>query len=74
MPLGNRIMTAESVTIEPLKHPLHALTTYELRDRRRELERAIKGIAPGAPIQAALRRALDAVIAEQEERARLADA
>ena len=67
-------MPAESVTVEPLKHPLYALTTYELKDRRRELERAIRGIAPGAPVQAALRRQLDAVIAEQEDRARLADA
>lgn len=67
-------MPAESVTVEPLKHPLHALTTYELKDRRRELERAIKGIAPDTPVQAALRRALDAVIAEQEDRARIADA
>jgi hypothetical protein len=65
---------AESVSIEPLKHPLPALTTYELRDRRRELEHAIEGIAPDAPVQAALHRALDAVIAEQEDRARSADA
>jgi hypothetical protein len=74
MPLGSQIMPAESVTIGPLKHPLHALTTYELKDRRRELEHAIKGIAPGALVQADLRRALDAVIAEQDDRARLADA
>jgi len=74
MPIGSRIMPAESVTVEPLKHPLHALTTYELKDRRHELERAIKGIAPGAPVQATLRRQLDAVIAEQDDRARLADA
>jgi len=67
-------MPAEPVTVEPLKHPLHALTTYELKDRRHELERAIKGIAAGAPVQAALRRQLDAVIAEQEDRARPADA
>ncbi len=74
MPLGSRTMPAEPVTVQPPKHPLHALTTYELKDRRRELERAIKGIAPGAPIQADLRRALDAVIAEQEDRAAHADA
>jgi len=67
-------MPAEPVTVQPPKHPLHALTTYELKDRRRELERAIKGIAPGAPIQADLRRALDAVIAEQEDRVAHADA
>jgi uncharacterized protein involved in exopolysaccharide biosynthesis len=58
--------------IEPPGHPVHALTTYELRDYRRELERAITGIAPGAPVQADLRRKLDAVITEQEDRARLA--
>lgn len=37
------------------KHPPHALTTYELRDRRRELGHAIKGIASDAPVQAMLR-------------------
>jgi hypothetical protein len=67
-------MPTEPVTVEPPKHPLHALTTYELKDRRRELERAIKGISADAPVQADLRRQLDAVIAEQEDRARLADA
>jgi hypothetical protein len=54
------------------RHPMYALTTYELRDYRRELERAIAGIASDAPVQADLRRKLDAVIAEQEDRARLA--
>ena len=33
-------MAAETVTVEP-KHPLHAMTTYELRDYRRQLESAI---------------------------------
>ena len=60
------------MTVEPPRHPVHALTTYELRDYRRDLERAIKGIAPDAPVQADLRRKLDAVTAEQEDRARLA--
>ncbi len=67
-------MPTEPVTVEPPKHPLPALTTYELRDRRHELERAIKGIAPDAPVQADLRRQLDAVLAEQEDRARIARA
>jgi len=61
-------------TIEPLKHPLGALTTYELTNRRRELEHAIKGIPTDAPVQAVLRRELDVVIAEQEDRKRIADA
>jgi hypothetical protein len=34
-------MTTEHMTVDPPKHPLHALTTYELRDYRRELEIAI---------------------------------
>jgi hypothetical protein len=67
-------MQTQPVAVGPPKHPLYALTTYELRDRRRELERAIKGIAADATIQADLRRALDAVIAEQEDRARSARA
>jgi len=60
------------VTVETPKHPVHALTTYELRDYRRELERAIEGISPDAPVQAHLRRKLETVITEQEDRARLA--
>jgi hypothetical protein len=67
-------MPTEPVSVEPLEHPLHALTTYELNRRRRDLERAIQGISPDAPVQAELRRKLDAVIAEQEDRARPADA
>jgi hypothetical protein len=64
----------DPVTAAPPKHPLYALTTYELTNRRRELEHAIRGISPGAPVEAALRRALNAVLAEQEDRARLAHA
>jgi hypothetical protein len=67
-------MPPEPAAVKPARHPLYALTTYELKDRRRELERAIKGIAADAPIQADVRRALDAVIAEQEDRARSARA
>src|SRR5260370_16724674 len=38
---GTAPMTAESATVEPPKHPLHAMTTFELRDYRRQLEGAI---------------------------------
>jgi len=65
-------MTAEPVTVEQPKHPVHALTTYELRDYRRDLEHAIKGIPAEAPVQADLHRKLDEVLAEQEDRARIA--
>ena len=63
-------MTAEPAAAPQPNHALHALTSYELRDYRRDLEHAIKGISADAPVQADLRRRLDAVIAEQEDRAR----
>jgi len=59
------------------KHPLYALTTYELRDYRRELERALAFFdrqTPVPPASAELRARLDAALAEQDERARLARA
>jgi hypothetical protein len=59
------------------KHPLHALTTYELRDYRHELENAIAfsdAQAPVPVVRGDLQAAVDAVIAEQESRARLAHA
>jgi len=65
-------MPSDAVTVDQPKHPLHALTTFELRDYRRDLERAIGGIDDDAPVQAVLRRRLDAVTAEQDERARTA--
>ena len=65
-------MPAQLLPIYQPKHPLHALTTYELRDYRRDLENAIKNNAPDAVIQAELQRRLDVVIAEQESRAGLA--
>jgi hypothetical protein len=65
-------MPAEPLIPGQPKHPLHALTTYELRDYRRDLEHAIKRISSGDPAQADLRARLDAVTAEQESRAQLA--
>jgi hypothetical protein len=66
------VTSPEPTAVTAPRHPVHALTTYELRDYRRELERAIRGIAPDAPVQASLRSKLDAVIAEQDDRARIA--
>jgi hypothetical protein len=63
--------------VGPPKHPLHALTSYELRDYRGELERAIALFDKTDPAPQAwvgLQVTLDAVIAEQEDRKRLADA
>lgn len=67
-------MPAEPAVSQP-RYPLPELTTYELRDYRRGLERAIAcsaGPDPAAPELAALRLKLDAVIAEQQSRAKLA--
>jgi hypothetical protein len=69
-------MPAETVTVEP-KHPLHAMTTYELRDYRRQLEQAIAFFDKQDPVPPArhrLQTRLDAVLAEQDERVRIAHA
>jgi hypothetical protein len=59
------------VTVAQPRHPVHALTTFELTRFRRELEHAIKGISPDAPVQDDLRRKLDEVLAEQESRTQI---
>jgi hypothetical protein len=56
---------------------MHALTTYELRDYRRQLETAIAFFDRQDPVPPARRRLqarLDEVLTEQEDRQRLADA
>jgi hypothetical protein len=68
-------MPAEPVTVDQPKYRLNQLTTYELRDQRRELERAIAFFDnqdPVPPARASLQARLDDVIAEQEDRARIA--
>jgi hypothetical protein len=70
-------MPAEPVTVEQPKHPMHALTTFELRDYRRQLESAIAFFDrqdPVPPARDRLKARLDDVLAEQDERARLARA
>ena len=68
-------MTAEPGSVEQPKHPLHALTTYELASHRRQLERSIAFFNTTNPVPSArddLQTRLDGVIAEQEARTRLA--
>lgn len=75
MPITNAAQQPPAV--EKPKHKLSELTTYELRDHRRELENAIAFYDenhPAAPIRAGLQAALDDVIAEQDDRKKLADA
>jgi hypothetical protein len=61
-------MPAEPAHVEQPKHPVYALTTGELSRFRHELEHAVKGISPDAPVHADLRRKLDEVLAEQQSR------
>ena len=56
-------------------HPLHALATFELAGYRRQLEHAIRSCEqdhPAAPALADLREAVAKVIAEQDDRAKIA--
>lgn len=58
-------------------YPVHAVTTYESRDYRRQLENAIAFFDRKDPVPSArggLHARLARVIAEQEDRQRLADA
>jgi hypothetical protein len=68
-------MPADPGSVEQPRHPLHALTTYELADYRRQLERAIAFFDAKDPLPSGrdrLQARLDAVIAEQDDRTRLA--
>jgi hypothetical protein len=70
-------MSTEPAAVEQPKHPLTQLTTYELRDYRRDLEKAIALFdrqTPVPPARKRLQARLDDVIAQQDERARLARA
>jgi hypothetical protein len=69
-------MPAETTPAEP-KHPLHAMTTYELRDYRKQLENAIAFFDqrdPVPPARARLQASLDDVLVEQEQRKKIAHA
>jgi hypothetical protein len=62
--------------VEPPTHPMHALTTFELRDYRRQLESAVAFFDrqdPVPPARDRLRAKLDEVLAEQAERVRIAN-
>ena len=67
-------MQTEPVTVEEPKHRVSQLTTSELARYRRELEHALATLPEDAPVRAVLRTKLDAVLAEIEDRARIARA
>ena len=75
--MSTTIASEQAPGVDQPKHPLHALTTFELRDYRRQLDSAIAFCGtkdPGPTARAGLQSRLDEVIAEQEDRKRLADA
>jgi hypothetical protein len=65
---------AEPVTIDLPKHPMYALTTYELRDYRRQLEHALRTLPGHAEVRALLQQRLTGVLNEQQARAQLQQA
>ena len=52
-------------------HPLHAMTTYELRDYRRDLEHSLISESRNPSLRDLLKRQLEGVLAEEDSRARL---
>ena len=64
-------MTAEPIPVPAPAHPLPALTTFELRDYRRDLERALAVLPERAPVRGLLQDKLAAVLAEQDSRSAL---
>ncbi len=67
-------MTAEPGTVPPPRHPLHALTTYELSRYRRDLEQALEVLPGHASVRELLQGKLAEVLAEQQSRAKIAAA
>jgi hypothetical protein len=67
-------MTAETVTVTPPKHPMHALTTYELSRYRRDLEHALKVLQGHTAVRELLQGQLAEVLAEQQSRTKIAAA
>lgn len=68
-------MAPDAVTVNRPPHPLGQMTTSELAGYRRQLESAIAFFDKQTPVPPArdrLQAALDAVAAEQEQRARIA--
>lgn len=67
-------MPADPVTVNRPPHPLGQMTTSELAGYRRQLESAIAFFdrqTAVPPARGRLQTALDAVLAEQDERARI---
>jgi hypothetical protein len=64
-------MTAEPATVPQPQHPVPALTTFELRDYRRDLEHALTTLPGHAATRELLQDRLAEVMGEQESRAKI---
>jgi hypothetical protein len=76
-PMPSTAASQQAPSLNQPKHPLPAMTTYELRDYRRDLETAIAFFdrqTPVPPARDRLQATLDDVIAEQDDRKKLSRA
>ena len=64
-------MTAEPAPLPQPGHPVPALTTFELRNYRRDLEHALTTMPEHAAVRGLLQDKLNEVLAEQESRAKI---
>jgi hypothetical protein len=64
-------MPSEPANLDQPKHPIHALTTYELRNYRHELEHALKTFPSHATVREQLQQRLTEVLTEQQARTQL---
>ena len=64
-------MTADPGSVPPPKHPMYALTTFELRDYRRQLEHALSALPGHATMREQFQQRLVEVLTEQDARTRL---
>jgi hypothetical protein len=54
------------MTVEQPPHPMHALTTYELKNYRRELEHSLRALPEHVAVRVLLQQRLAEVLAEQD--------
>ena len=63
------------MSVEQPPHPMHALTTYELKNYRRELEHSLRALPEHAAVRVILQQRLAEVLAKQgDSRSRLHEA
>jgi len=70
-------LTGQPPQVDQPKHPLRALTTFELRNHRRQIEDAITFVGkqdPVPPVRDDLQATLNDVTAEQDDRRKIAGA